>query len=192
MKHQVDKRRCDHQFAVDDWVFLKVQPHAQTSVAVRVNHKLAFRFFGPFQVAARVGKVAYRLVLPASCAIHPVVHVSQLRKASQPQVPDAPALPPVDAEVDPVPAQVLARRLVRRGAAAVPQVKVRWIGCSSSEATWEELERLKERFSDAPAWGQAGSQEGGNVTDPNPIKTRPKGTRQRKPNTRVSGPDWVV
>jgi hypothetical protein len=55
MKHKADKHRSDRQFAIGDWVFLKVQPYVQHSVADRASHKLYFRHFGPFQVEARVG-----------------------------------------------------------------------------------------------------------------------------------------
>lgn len=61
MKHQADKKRSFRQFKVGDWVYLKLQPYVQTSVAQRACHKLAFRYFGPFQILDRVGSVAYRL-----------------------------------------------------------------------------------------------------------------------------------
>lgn len=80
MKHQSDKNHSEREFQVGDWVYLKLQPHVQSSVAIRTNYKLSFRFFGPFKVLARIGKVAYRLELPSSTLIHPVVHVSQLKK----------------------------------------------------------------------------------------------------------------
>lgn len=81
MKRQADKKRTDKEFAVGDWVYLKPQPFIQSSVARRPFQKLAFRYYGPYQVTARVGKVAYRLALPKASQIHPVVHISQLKQA---------------------------------------------------------------------------------------------------------------
>jgi hypothetical protein len=71
MKRQADKKRSERVFAVRDMVFLKLQPYIQSSLAPRSNQKLAFKFFGPFEVIARVGQVAYKLRLPASSSIHP-------------------------------------------------------------------------------------------------------------------------
>jgi len=76
MKTQADKSRSERQFAVGDWVYLKLQPYVQASLAQRANQKLAFKFFVPFQVISRVGDVAYKLKLSEDLAIHPVFHVS--------------------------------------------------------------------------------------------------------------------
>lgn len=94
MKDQADRHRSDRQFAVGDWVFLKVQPYVQNSVADRASHKLAFRYFGPFRVEARVGEVSYKLLLPEKTLIHPVVHVSLLRRAQPPSELEQVRLPP--------------------------------------------------------------------------------------------------
>lgn len=50
MKAQADKHRTERVFAVGDSVFLKLQPYIQASVAPRANHKLAYKFFGPYTV----------------------------------------------------------------------------------------------------------------------------------------------
>lgn len=199
MKFQVDKKRSERVFAVGDWVFLKAQPYAQHCLTGYTNHKLAFRYFGPFQVLEQVGKVAYRLQLPASCSIHPVVHVSQLRHASSPSSSDEIQVPvtlPADEEA--VPVQVLSRRVYRKGARAVEQVKVRWQGQTSAKATWEDAAALRLRYPAAPAWGQAVSEGGGDVTDTvpgpategNPVKSSKRAVRVRRPNVRLSRPEW--
>lgn len=86
MKAQADKNRTEREFEEGDSVFLKLQPYVQSSIASRDHQKLSFRFYGPFKILQRIGKVAYRLDLPADAKIHRVVHVSQLKKQVPPAV----------------------------------------------------------------------------------------------------------
>ena len=76
MKKQFDKHRSERSFNIGDWVFLKLQPYIQSSVARRSSQNLAFRFFGPYKIEAKVRAVAYKLALPSTTQIHPVFHVS--------------------------------------------------------------------------------------------------------------------
>lgn len=76
MKKQADKHGSEREFRVGDMVFLKLQPYVQSSLAPRSNQKLAFKFFGPFPVVAKVRQVAYRLQLP------PSIHCFMFRSSS--------------------------------------------------------------------------------------------------------------
>lgn len=75
MKSQANKHRSGREFAVGDFVFLKLQPYLQSSIAPRANHKLAFKFYGPCEIVERIGEVAYKLALLATSRVHPVFHV---------------------------------------------------------------------------------------------------------------------
>jgi hypothetical protein len=54
----------------------------QSTVASRTHQKLSFKFYGPFKILQRVGRVAYKLDLPSSAKIHPVVRVSPAQETS--------------------------------------------------------------------------------------------------------------
>ncbi|XP_069151802.1 uncharacterized protein [Solanum lycopersicum] len=61
-----------------DHVWLRVSP---VKGVIRFGKKGNPRFIGPFDILSRVGEVAYKLALPPSLsAVHPVFHVSMLRK----------------------------------------------------------------------------------------------------------------
>jgi hypothetical protein len=78
MKIQADKKRTFLEFSVGDKVLLKLQPYVQTSVARRPYPKIAFKYYGPYEIVERIGKVAYKLQLPEGSLIHLVFHISQL------------------------------------------------------------------------------------------------------------------
>jgi hypothetical protein len=42
MKLQADKKRTERLFTVGTWVYVKIQPYVESSVATRANQKLAY------------------------------------------------------------------------------------------------------------------------------------------------------
>lgn len=83
--------------------------------------KLSPRSYGPYQVLQKVGTVAYKFQLPATAKLHPVFHVSLLKKKLGDHVQAQPTLPPIGPEgtVELEPLSVLDRRMVKRGKMAV-------------------------------------------------------------------------
>ncbi|KAH0698723.1 hypothetical protein KY284_012938 [Solanum tuberosum] len=80
MKDLANSHRSDRVFAVGDWVYLKLQPYRQVSVAGQPFNKLATKYYGPYIIDARVGPVTYKLLLHVEVLIHPIFHVSQLKR----------------------------------------------------------------------------------------------------------------
>lgn len=96
MKQQADHKRTERTFSISDWVYLKLHPYRQQSVIKRPAHKLSPRFYGPFQITAKIGAVAYRLHLPPHSKIHPVFHVPLLKCKMGHHTPASATLPPFD------------------------------------------------------------------------------------------------
>lgn len=114
------------------------------------NQKLSSRYYGPFEVIHKIGMVAYKLNLPPNSTIHPVFHISQLKKkvgSNQSINPVLPVLGPGVA-MQPSPQLILARRMIQRRNAATPQVLVKWHNQSEDEATWEDYDRIAREWPD--------------------------------------------
>ena len=149
MKQNADKHRVERSFEVGDEVYLKLQPYRQSPIALRRNLKLSSKYYGPFKILQKIGPAAYKLELPAEALIHPVFHVSMLKRTAKgvsvtgtlPQVTD-------DGTVKVAPQAILDRRMIKRGNSAVTQVLVHWVNMSPAEATWEDWTVLKGQFPD--------------------------------------------
>lgn len=109
---------------------------------MRGNQKLSFRFFGPYKILQRIGAAAYKLELPPSSQILPVVHVSQLKRH----------IPP-DTQVS----HDVSMLQATSSTASVARVLVNWTQLPPEWTTSKEEQDLRRRLPQAPTWGHAGS-----------------------------------
>ncbi|CAL2278126.1 unnamed protein product [Prunus armeniaca] len=102
----------------------------EVSLAAYSYHKLLPKFYGPYEILEKLGPVAYKLQLPTGCKIHPVFHVSCLKKHLGTHVTPSLTLPRIteDGIVQDEPLTILERKLVKRGNAARVDVLVHWKG----------------------------------------------------------------
>ncbi|MCH91013.1 transposon Tf2-1 polyprotein, partial [Trifolium medium] len=148
MKFQADKKRIDVVLEVGDLALVKLQPYRQISVGTRLNHKLSLKYFGPFVVLAKIGNVAYKLALPSTARIHPVFHISQLKKFCGTEATPYYPLPIHTDEFGPVlsPEKILKTRIILKGPLQVPQVLIKWQDLDASLATWEDKVEILRAF----------------------------------------------
>lgn len=160
MKMFADKKRSERVFEVGDYIYLKLQPYRQTSVEIRQNMKLAPRFYRPYLIEKKIGQVTYQLKLPPQYMIHPVFHVSLLKKKIGSKYTSSTELPQVDKQGDirTYPLSVLERRIYRKGNVMGVDLLVNWVNLPEDYTTWEDFDSHMARFSDFDLCGQGSTQ----------------------------------
>lgn len=135
-KQYAYRKRQEASYDARDWVFLRLQPCRQLSVAVRKYLKLAHKYFGPYQVLENVVKVAYILALPQGSKVHPVFHISLLKRKAGSKYVVTTDLPKLGNEgkflVYPV--NVLQTRSIKKNNAPWIQWLVQWLNSSPEDA----------------------------------------------------------
>jgi hypothetical protein len=193
MKQQADKRRTDPQFAVRDLVFIKLQPYVQSSVARHASLQLS-SILGLSRWHAssiqRPTTLLFRLIqrYTQSFMFHSYAeHWYRVRPLPQ-HFQSLLMFSPFRSRSSPCAG-------TKASTGRREQVQVQWSHADDHDITWEDMLDLQQRFSAAPAWGQADSQGGGDVSDPdytNPTTedSRPMGRPRRlmQPNRKHVGP----
>ena len=88
MKQQEGQHRSERIFYVGDRVFLRLQSYKKMSLKkAKKDNKLSPKYYGLYKVLQNIGTMAYKLELPIISQLHPVFHVSCLKKALGDKVP---------------------------------------------------------------------------------------------------------
>jgi hypothetical protein len=134
-------------FVVGDKFWLKLQLYVHTSVAKHANHKLSFRYFGPFEFESKIGSVAYKLKMPTLSNIHLVFHVSLLKKVIGDITLTTHVLPPKASCISTeVPEIVWDQRLKTKNKRVVSQLLIKWRDWQAEMATWEDEDTYWLRY----------------------------------------------
>ncbi|XP_057790743.1 uncharacterized protein LOC131007846 [Salvia miltiorrhiza] len=190
MKQQANRHRRDLEFQVGDQVLVRLQPYRQTSVRGRQAPKLVQRYYGPFPVTERIGQVAYRLELPQSSRIHPVFHVSKLRRFIPAGTTPICSLPAESFDSRPIrqPLAICGERQVLTPAGPQRQVLVQWQGEPPENSTWEARDDMQRQFPSFNLEDKVGLEGMGNDTRQEPTAIGPE--EVDKPATEVEeGPN---
>lgn len=149
-KQYADSKRTEAVLQVGDMVFLKLQPYRQLSVAVRRYLKLSHKYFGPYKVLEKIGAVAYKLDLPPNSLVHPVFHISLLKRKIGSRHATTTELPKIGAEGQFLvyPVKILERRMVKRNNKALVQWLIQWSHSIPEDASWEDAAMIQEQFPD--------------------------------------------
>ncbi|VFQ74686.1 unnamed protein product [Cuscuta campestris] len=147
---------------------IETQPYRQHSVARPKSQKLARRFYRPFRVLARVREAAYKLEQPEGSRVHPVFHVSLLRRyfGSLPAQGQLTLLEEfVHGQPISTPVRVHTERFVLIRGQAVRQWLVEWSDGDRDDTTWEPYDKIQQHFPSLHLEDKVFSQEDGNVTN---------------------------
>ena len=147
-KAYADRRRRPLEFAAGDHVFLRVTRTTGVGRALR-SRKLSPKFLGPYQITRRIGPVAYEIALPPQLAnLHPVFHVSQLRKyiASPDHVLESDEVQVREDLTMPVgPVLILDTQVKQLRGKKLKTVKVLWDE-ATQEMTWEMEDLMRKSY----------------------------------------------
>jgi hypothetical protein len=157
-KVQADSRRRHLEFAVGDYVMIRIRPERFPSGTVK---KLQARSAGPFKVLKRIGSNAYVIELPSDYGISSTFNIEDLIAYKGPAtIPDDPftepsPTPTISPDFDTIPPNIppthkesidaiLDEQVILTRDGTVQRFLVRWHGRPESDCTWIAREDLQQ------------------------------------------------
>jgi hypothetical protein len=142
MKRQYDQKHKPMFFKPGEYAALQLHRGYIPGLKGR-NVKIEQQFTGLYEILERVGKLAYRIELPPTLRIHPVVSVVHLEPAPRPAAD--PYRRPFSQTVleEPKPEKLLRKRIAKHGyGSESAEYLVRFTGRSAEDDQWIRGTRL--------------------------------------------------
>ncbi|RDL33672.1 uncharacterized protein BP5553_08040 [Venustampulla echinocandica] len=137
MKRQYDAHHKPMFFKPGEFVALRLHRGYCVPGLKERNIKIEQQFAGPFKIIERVGRLAYRIELPPTMKIHPVISIAHLEPAPNPA--DDPFMRPFSQTIlqEPIAEKILrVRRLRRAHGSEFVQYLIRFQGLSAEYDRW--------------------------------------------------------
>ena len=141
MKQQADQQRNKRSFDVGDWIFLWLQPYKQMSLKyTKKDNKLSPNYYGSYKVFQNIGTMAYKLGLPVASRVHPIFHVSCLKKVIGDKLPVQTILPELDKEGKIIlePEAITKTRTQQLQNRSISKYLIKWNNLSTEYSTWQD------------------------------------------------------
>lgn len=145
MKARYDARHLPLVLKEGDQVFLKL--HDGYSIPGLANRKLSQQRVGPFKIIKKVGSLAFKLDLPPTMRIHPIISVAQLEPAASNTSKD-PYGRKINAEPPPVRNESdkyqVERVLGKRKLWNKPHYLIKWANWGNEHNAWYAVDDLND------------------------------------------------
>jgi hypothetical protein len=104
------------------------------------DNKLSPKYYGPYKVLQNISTMAYKLELPASSRVHPVFHVSCLKKVIGDKIPVQTIFPELDEEGKIIlePKAITDTRICQLKNRSISEYLIKWRKLPAEDSTWED------------------------------------------------------
>jgi hypothetical protein len=122
-------------------VFLRIQPYKQMSLKqAKKDNKLSPKDYVPYKVLQKIGTMAYKLELPAYSRVHPVFHVSCLKKVIGDKILVQTIFPELDEEGKIIlePEVITDTRIHQLRNRSILEYLIKWRKLLDEYSTWED------------------------------------------------------
>ena len=110
------------------------------------DNKLSPKYYGPYKALQNIGTMAYKLELPAASRLHPVFHVSCLKKVIGDKLPIQTILPEIEEEGKIIlePGAVIETRTQQLRNQSISEYLIKWKNLPAEDSTLEDKKFIQK------------------------------------------------